>query len=223
MQISKFEQLAIKFKQALANDNLEECFKMLSNEFVLVNKQKDELVLLERRFSQAAKERRLNKMDFDEFAKHISQIASNLLELFNELDENSLSHSSSVHDKILIVACKKSPTNWERLFPDAYFSHVHIMRYGDEIPASYQSADVVIFDDLDCPGIGDVAQMRMISRQIPGAYLLYYGPSNENPVKDSNIEEEKAIYARMTNANSVFTIHARLRELLEFRKIYGAI
>jgi predicted ribonuclease YlaK len=34
-------------------------------------------------------------------------------------------------------------------------------------------------------------------------------------------EEEKMIFNRMANANNRFTLHARLQELLEFRKIYG--
>ena len=63
----------------------------------------------------------------------------------------------------------------------------------------------------------------MLARSMPNAHFLYYGLPGENLFKKKDAsEEDKAFALRCADANSKFTVHARLRELLEFRKIYGS-
>ena len=222
MQNARYQRLKMGFQAALADDNLEECFKILSTGFTLSDSQRKELSLLEGRYSRVRRERRGNRIDFDKFSMETSQVANGLGELLAELGEDAVSISDEIANRILVVVCKNSPTDWPKLFPEAFFSHAHIMRYGEEMPAAYTSPDVVIFDDLDCPGIGNDAQIRMLARSMPAAHFLYYGPPGENLFKKKDASEEDQKFAkRCADANSQFTLHARLRELLEFRKIYG--
>lgn len=223
MQSIKYQRLKADFQKALSSDNLEKCIELLRRDFLLGDDQQKELIMFERRLNQARRERQMNTIDFDKFSMETSQVANSLNDLFSKLGEDVVSFADAIHDRILVVACKNSPTDWEKLFPDAFFSHIHIIRYGEEVPVEYTSSDVVIFDDLDCPGIGNDAQIRALARSMPQANLLFYGLPGENIFKKKNApEEDQGFAARCADANSKFTLHARLRELLEFRKIYGS-
>lgn len=222
MGTTKYQRLQLDFQTAIQNhDNLEKCCAIIMENLDEQTEKYQEALNISGQFQSLLREDNIGILSSDERILNRNKIRSRLISLVNSIKPEDVSLLRRIHDRILVVACKKSPTDWEKLFPEAFFSHVHIMRYGDEPLADYTSPDVVIFDDLDCPGTGNMAQMRMLSRSMPTANLLYFGPTNENPFKESNVEEDIAIYARMSNANSKFTLHARLQELLEFRKIYG--
>jgi len=221
MQNTKYQRLKDDFQAALTDDNLEECFKLLRKGFNLSAEHQKDLILMERIYNQARRERRTNKMGFEKFSEETSKTADSLLQVMSSLTEDDISLSDEIPNRIVVVICKNSPTDWDTMFSEAFFSHAHIMRYGEEVPAAYISPDVVIFDDLECPGIGNESKMRMLAREMPGAHLLYFGLPGENPFKKKDAsEEDKTFAARCADANSKFTVHARLRELLEFRKIY---
>lgn len=222
MNLNKYHRLRNDCQSAIQNDNLEKCCELLLESLDERTSIFIEVTAISGRLRGLLSENNLGTLSFDEYSRHRSQVRKALLTFVDStLKPEDVSLLRRIHDRVLVVACKKTPTDWENLFPAAFFSHVHLMRYGEEVPATFVSPDVVIFDDLDCPGVGNTAQMRMLSREMPGANLLYFGPPNENPFKDSTVEGDETIFARMSNANSKFTVHARLRELLEFRKIYG--
>jgi hypothetical protein len=88
----------------------------------------------------------------------------------------------------------------------------------EAIPDDYRSSDVVIFDGRD---VDAGPEMRRYAVELRQAHLLYFG--ERNPLTDSRRNDllDAAIFDRCANANSKFTLHARLRELLDFRRIYG--
>ena len=218
MHRTKYTHLHTSCSTALSADNLEKCFELLRQGFNLSTETQNDLNLLEGSWNRAKRFYGQGQLAYAEFSKELTRVAGALGDILGKLTEDDVSTSDSVNDRILIIACKNSPTDWENLFPEAFFSHVRKIHYRDDISEEYRTADVVIFDDLKCTGDRQVF-MRQIASDLPKANLLYYG--KVNPFQDSDTEGDDAIFDRMANANSQFTLHARLRELLEFRKIYG--
>ena len=143
-----------------------------------------------------------------------------IVETSNRSEKVEISMLNGIHDRILVVKCKESPTDWERIFPDTRYSHIEFMTYGQQTPREFINPDVVIFDDLDCPGLlGNRENIKQLSIEFSLSHLLYVGA--KNPFQDSKPKDEQAIFARMGNANSRITVPGRLNELLEFRKNYG--
>jgi hypothetical protein len=222
MDTTKYHRLRTDCHGAIQKDNLEQCCSLimesLDERAVVFN----EVLAISSRLQGLLSENNMGTLSFDEYSKHRALVRKSLITfLDNTLKPEDVSLLRRIHEKILVIKCKKSPTIWKDLFPDAFFSHVHIMNYGDELPATFLSPDVIVFDDLECPGIGNTAQIRLLCRQMPDANWLYFGL--ENPFKENEVDGDKDLFDRFANANSKFTIHARLRELLEFRKIYGPL
>lgn len=219
MHAAKYHRLRTDCQAAISDDNLEKCFELLTDGLDDRTDAFNQMVVLRGRLNGLLRDYRTGGLSYDEYSRSRSQIRVAMLEFTDRtLKPEDVSLMRRIHDRILIVACNNGPANWERLFPEAFYSHICIIRYGDEVPTEFQAPDVIIFDDLDCPGIGNRARMKVLSESVPHAHLLYVGA--ENPFKDGTAAEQ-AIFRRMANANSIFTIHARMHELLEFRRIYG--
>lgn len=223
LDTTKYHRLRNDCHTAIQNDNLEKCCELLLESLDERAETFIEVTAISSRLRGLLSENNLGTISFDEYSRHRAQVRKAVLTFIEStLKPEDVSLLRRIHDRILLVACKRSPTDWEKLFPDAFFSHVHIMRYGEEVPAAFASPDVVIFDDLDCTGTGNDAQIKILARSMPNANLLFFGLPGENPFKKSDASDEDKNFAkRCADANSKFTLHARLRELLEFRKIYG--
>ncbi len=219
MQSAKYHRLRTDCLTAIADPNLEKCFELLAESLDERTSTYSDYILLRGRLSSALQSLGAGQTTAQEHNVTLSQIRAGLLHFVNDtLQPADVSLLRRIHDRILIVAHQDSPTDWTGLFPEAFFSHTCIMHYGEAIPDKFQSPDVVIFDDLECVDTDHHAQMKQLSEAMPDANLLYFG--KVNPFANGT-PEERAIFPRMANANSKFTVHARLRELLEFRKIYG--
>jgi hypothetical protein len=222
MDTTKYHRLRNDCQAAIQADNLEKCCELLLESLDERESAFTEIVAVSGRLRGLLSQNNLGTLSFDEYSRHRAQVRVALLTFLSTLKPEDVSLLRRIHDRILVIACKNSPTDWANLFPEAFFSHVHIMRYGEDVPAAYVAPDVVIFDDLDCQGTGNDAQIRMMARAMSHAHFLYYGLPGENLFKKKDAsEEDQAFAARCADANSKFTLHARLRELLEFRKIYG--
>lgn len=224
MDTTKYHRLRNDCQEAIRNhDNLEKCCELLLESLDERSSIFVEVVAINGRLRGLLSENNLGTLSFDDYTMHRNRVRKSLLAFIDStLKPEDVSLLRRIHDRILVVACKNSPTDWKKLFPEAFFSHVHVMRYGEEVAADFSYPDVVIFDDLECPGTGNDAQIRMLARSMKGADLLFYGLPGENIFKKKDAsEEDQGFAARCADANSKFTLHARLRELLEFRKIYG--
>jgi hypothetical protein len=223
MDSTKYHRLRNDCQNAIKNDNLEKCCELLLEGLDERESNFIDITAISGRLRGLLSENNHGTLSFDEYSRHRAQVRKALLTFVDStLKPEDVSLLRRIHDRILVVACKKTPTDWEKLFPDAFFSHVSIINYGDEVPEAFALPDVIIFDDLDCTGTGNDAQIRMLARKMSNANLLFFGLPGENPFKKSGAsEEEKELAKRCADANSKFTLHARLRELLEFRKIYG--
>ncbi len=147
-----------------------------------------------------------------------NQISADTLALLDTLEDKHLTLLNRINDQILIFAPNSKAADWEALFSDKDFSHALVLPLGREVPIAYSSPDVVIFDDS---GQDVRPEMVRFAAEMPQAHFLYFGDNNPFTESRKRSKEDAAIFERCANANSKFTVHARLRELLEFRKIYG--
>jgi hypothetical protein len=226
MQNTRFIRLRFNCNAALGDDNLEKCLSLLSENL------KEEVFQsiyagIEREEGDLIAALDNNQLTQKEYAEQYVALRKKQIDAMFEFVEkltpaDVLPNLDGVYDRILIVKCKNSPTNWETLFPNDRFIHLHIITFGEAPPREFKNSDVIIFDDLNCPGlIGNRSEMKRLATEMPLAHLLYFGDARNNPFMESKMKDEQEIYGRMGNANTHITLHARLKELLEFRQIFG--
>jgi hypothetical protein len=208
-----------KCRQAIRKGNLEKCFDLLDEALTRGEETeaiRNELIQQEGRLNRAMRERRLGVSDA--YEQVYNQISNDVLTLLDNLEDKHLTLLNRINDQILIIAPESRVANWQALFSDKNFSHALVLSSGKEVPLAYSNPDVVVFDDS---GPDVRPEMVRFAAAMPQAHFLYFG--NNNPFTESRKrnQEDAAIFERCANANSKFTVHARLRELLEFRKIYG--
>jgi len=215
MEYTKYQRLLNDCQKEIADDNLEKCFELLEESLDERQSIFAEVLLLKGRLSMVLREKNKGTIYFNDYRVERNSIRDSILDFLNRiLKEEHVSLLRRIHDRILIIACKNSPTKWDKLFNNAFFSHVEIIFYKDDVPNEFKNSDVVIFDDLDC-GVKNHVHMSRYILEMPMAHILYVGA--DNPLK----EDDPPAFKRCANANSEITILARLRELLEFRKVYG--
>ncbi len=212
MEQTKYNRLKADCKAEIAKGNLEKCLELLGESLENPSATYNEFIAYSSRYNRNERENSNSLILRADYTLEYNQLVKGLLKLIDNLPEEDVSLLNRIHDLILVVACKNSPTNWESIFNEAYFSHKCIIRYKDEVPEEFKSPDVIVFDDLECNVKNTTAMGGYIS-DMPLAHYLYVGP--ENPLK----EENPAAFKRSANANSIITVYARLRELLEYRKI----
>lgn len=212
-------QLLQSCRTAIRKGNLEKCFELLDETLAKGEEVEDirnQLIVQEGRLNFALRERNAGRAD--EYNKVYSQIADFMLSFLGNLDEKHLTLLNSINDQILILTYVDKEDEWDLFFPEKHFSHAKIVSFGKEIPANYRTPDVILFDDT-----GPSARPYMVqcAAEMPQAHFLYFGDINPFTESRKRNPQDAAIFDRCANANSKFTVHARLRELLEFRKIYG--
>ncbi len=226
MQKIKNSSLLAECQKALEDNNLELCLQLLSNHFP----SNQEVINQRGRLNGLNKEERNGTISSEEYRRERNRIRVALITFVDENvlpDDEMPNHEilddedevlEGIHNRILIITFKDSFTNWEMLFPKAFFSHRCIINYGEEVPTDYLTPDVIIFDDS---GPNARPYMVRFAEKMPQAHLLYFGELNPFTESRKRNLQDAAFFDRCANANSKFTIHARLRELLEFRKIFG--
>lgn len=216
MNHSKYHRLRTDCQAAIGDSNLEKCFELLAESLDERKAAYNEYVQMRGRLSSLLSQWSLGLISNADYNLTLNQIRAGLLNfLDNTIKEEDVSLLRRIHDRILIVASKLNPAEWEKLFNEAYFSHARIIKYDDEIPEEFKSPDVVVFDNLY---MKNHLGMRRYIRELPDAHYLYVSSKkDDNPLEAENPEA----FERCANANSLITVPARLRELLEYRKIYG--
>lgn len=214
-QESLLSTLIQKCRAAIGSGTMEQCFDFL--EASLVNRARlDELLILKGNLNRAKHSQMLG------LSNTVDQVSATttaaILEMLNKLKEEDLSPINPINSRILLLSPEEKVAEWKAMFSEINFSHAEVIRYGKEIPLEYNSPDVVIFDDS-----GPNARPHMVQcfEAMPQAHFLYFGDLNPFTESRKRNQQDAAIYERCANANSKFTVDARLRELLDYRKKYG--
>lgn len=214
--ISPITQLREKCRTAIGSGTLEDCFDLL--ETSLVNRAKfDELLILKGNLNRA---KHGQSLGLSNTADQVSATtAAAILDMLNKLTEEDINPINPINGRILILSPESKVAEWKGMFTEDNFSHAMVISYDQEIPLEFRGSDVVVFDDT--PRIAR-PHMVQLAKEMPQAHFLYFGDRNPFTEGRERYPEEAAIFERCANANSKFTLHARLRELLEFRKRFGA-
>lgn len=203
---------------AIRKGNLEKCFELLDEALVRGEETeaiRNKLIHQEGRLNRAMHERGLGLADH--YEQVYNQISADMLSLLDTLEEKHLTLLNRINDQILILSPEAQIPDWQAMFSEKNFSHACVLEYGKEPPLAYRNPDVVIFDDS---GPNVRTEMVRLAAEMPQAHFLYFGELNPFTESRKRTPEYAAIFARCANANSKFTVHARLRELLEYRKIF---
>ena len=213
------QQLLDSCIECIRKGNLEKCFELLDENLTRGEESeriRNQIYVQEGRLNFALRERNAGRAD--EYSKVYTQITDFLLTLLDSLEDKHLSLLNRIHDQILVLTYPGKKSEWEELFPDNNFSHVCVTCYDQGFPSEYSSPDIVVFDDS-----GPDARPEMVryAHEMPKAHFLYFGAKNPFTESRKSGGVDAAIFDRCANSNSKITVHARLRELLEFRKAYG--
>ncbi len=207
--------LVDRCRRTISDGNLESCFDFL--EASLVNRARlDELLILKGNLNRAKHSQSLG------LSNTADQVSANtsfaILEMLNKLTEEDINPINPINGRILILSPESKVSDWKQMFSDQNFSHAYVIYYGQDIPLDYRRPEVVVFDDT---GPNVRPHMVQLAGEMPDAHFLYFGDLNPFTESRKRSPVDAAIFERCANANSKFTVHARLRELLEFRKVYG--
>jgi len=214
-QESPLSKLLTSCRLTIRKGNLEKCFELLDEALIRGEETeaiRNKLIHQEGRLNRALRERGLGTSDA--YEQVYNQISADMLTFLETLEEKDLTLLNRVNDQILIFSPEAKVVDWKEMFSEKNFSHRLVLAYGQEVPLDFSSPDVVIFDDT---GADIRSEMVFFSKKMPQSHFLYFGKIN--PFTDK--PDYAAIFERCANANSKFTVHARLKELLDYRKIYG--
>ncbi len=203
---------------ALGDGNLDLCLKIMSENLDDRSPLYNEYLNQRGIYNRTTRERYVGLLSNEDFAREYSKLSNWAFDFLSKLTPEHITLLNRIPERLLILTYIKAENEWERMFPENMFSHACVVYYGQDIPLHYRSPDVILFDDTGPPAR---PHMVHLAAEIPQAHFLYFGESNPFTESRKRNPQDAAIFDRCANANSKFTVHARLRELLEFRKIYG--
>lgn len=221
---SKYQRLVRDCHRAIADANPEMCLQFLLEN---LDEQRGKEAMKEyiqhkANLSNIRREARVGKLSFDEEARKLAAINDGLLGFVDSLKEEDVTLLRLTHDRLLIVTRPAREEKWEQMFPEAYFSQVRIINFGKECPAGFENPAVVVFDDFENEEENLRTEIVWHCNKMPSSNYLFC-TQDRSPFHEKNATDgEKTIGGRMAIANSWMTVHARLRELLEFVKIFRA-
>lgn len=201
----------------IAQDDLGGLLKTLNEDLAENSALKNELVGHTRQFTRVNTDLRTDNLDYQESIKATNRISNNLLKFIDELAEDDLSPAKPLRDtyfeRILVVVADETRKNWmSQFFTTEYFPNLSF-HVGTEMAdtATYQ---IVIFDNMlsgpEKPDNWGAVLLNYLNH--PGFYLLYLG---------TGFNADVAKYPTKAYAtNTIFSIYARLREMVEFMKYF---
>ena len=215
--LTTLAQLLQSCRTTIRKGNLEKCFELLDEALAISEETeviRNKLIHQEGRLNRAQHEFGLGISDAK--TQVYNQISADMLTFLGTLEEKHLTLLNRINDVILILSPVGKEADWKTMFSEKNFSHACVVKYGNEIPLDFSTPDVIIFDDS-----GPDARPFMVqyAKEMPLAHFLYFGETNPYTESRKRDTAAAAIFDRCANANSKFTVHARLRELLEFRKM----
>lgn len=136
-----------------------------------------------------------------------------LMNLIDSLEEEDVRTTYPLQEEIfekILVVCKQAERKsyLKKFFPDTYFIHVAYDDSTEKFDA--ENYDIVIFDDhpFDPQDKEESFLRKYLNTNKP--YVLYFSNGLSSAVRE---HPEKAYFS-----NSVFSLHARLFEMLNYLK-----
>lgn len=203
------------FKQSLKRtiaDNLGQCIKQLEASLDPARAVYNDCLAMLTTFNRVERENLANLLTREEYNRELAQLTQAVLHLIDNLMEDDLSEvrhlRQEMHERILVVTRPARRAYMERFFSKNYFKNVQYIYYGDAIPS--ERFDLAVLEDIETEPASSLYMEEYV--QGIGCYILYFG---ERFPLDRVRYAEKVYFA-----NSIFSLYARLKEMLDFMKYF---
>ena len=181
----------------------------------------DELVHLMGQYATLKIDRRKNIVYQEAYEVSLNKIHNSFLEIVNELREDHISEEAvfqtAIHERILVISNNEAgEKEMARFFKPLYFSKVEYDSSNQLLPAAtLKRFDIVLFnymfrDQADTKFyhlLEDYLRERTCN-------ILYFGK------KKFRILEDDQYQFRLYAANYVFSLYARIREMIDYRRYH---
>lgn len=170
------------------------------------------LISIQEAFNRLEKQRIYDTVQSVELNVGYGKITERVLSFIDSLEEGDILTlrllQYEIFEKILVVTKNKGRKEYmQQFFPTEYFRNIH---YDDSAqPQPAKGIDIVLYDDTPPPGEGETDTLLQHYLENTDAVVLYFGRHSPLVWK----YPEKA-YA----TNSVFSLHARIKEMTEYLK-----
>lgn len=203
--------------KSLVSDNLGEALQILGKVFANNKDAFNSVVMLTAKLKMVNAGKLKGTLSAGEENLELSKLFDAVLTLIDQVspEEAAAYELENAVFKRILVVCKSAGREeyMRRLFPEQYFKGVEYDV--SEKPRAAESVnrfDLVVFDNNPPGAADDPHELLRYYLEQTRPYLLYFGPQ-------LNIlwqYPEKAYFA-----NSIFSLHGRLREMIEFLKYYS--
>lgn len=197
----------------ITKGRLDQAIKRLS-EIVKEGDLKDEIVLHHSNLSDLEQEQRQNLLKKDDYRIAKSKVKTAILSIKSQLTENDLKTELELQElrleRLCVVTAKKSEnkSTFKKLLNANYFKNVAYCSYEEALAKDQKEIDFYIYDyakDHD-----DVLKAIICEREKP---VLIFVRGYIEWIKNGKYNPD-----RYTMANTTFTIHSRLNEMIETQK-----
>jgi hypothetical protein len=208
--LSSFQQT---LKRTLA-DNLGQCVKQLEAALDPRREAYNQCLQLLADFNRLERENMNNLLAREQYNQEFARLTQRTLFLIDNLQEGDLSAArrlrEEIHERILVVTRPEQRAYMERFFSKNYFKNVTYIHYGDPVPA--ERFDLALLEDVQ----PEPLSAMLMEQYVEGisAFMLYFGET---------FPLNRACWAdKVYFANSIFSLYARIREMLDFMKYYDS-
>lgn len=204
--------LQLTLKRTLA-DNLGQCIKQLEASLDPQREAWEQCLLLLADFNRLERENLGNLLSREQYNQDFARLTHRAMHLIDNLQESDLSAvrhlREEIYERLLVVTRPEKQAYMERFFSKNYFKNVVYIHYGDAVPE--ERFDLALLEDVE-PAPLSAMLMEQYADNI-GAHILYFG---------ENFPLNKVKYAdKVYFANSIFSLYARIKEMLDFMKYYN--
>jgi len=178
------------------------------------------VVVMQTTFHRLQQQSQQGAISHDNLNVEYGKLTRSTLNLIDGLDENDISTprllAFDIYERILIVAKSEARADYFRpFFPEDYFHRVDYDGSGQPLPAETANGyDIILYDNQESDPQDDTNELLLYYLTKTSPVVLYFGGFLRLLLG----YPEKA-YA----TNSVFSLHARIRELsdyLRYRRAY---
>lgn len=200
---------------ALESDKIGAAFQLLKKAILPATEAHKSYILLSGKYSGWKTDKNQGTKSEDQIELEKTRIRKNLLDFFDEIREEDISPNYKIDDEIfdnILVFCADADRieYMQKYFSTEYYQGVKYKKPGDEF--DWKTFDIILFDAYGFSNLREEATRWLrtfLDHDQEKPLVMYFGGREDL----LNQYPEKA-YA----SGFIFSIHARLREMLDFMK-----
>ncbi len=216
MSANALAQYRYEIDHFMANNHLEQALKRLL-ELVADTAVEEKIMLQSRRLAELEERERNGVMTFDLYSTEKGRIARAINGIKNELSAAMLRPDLELREgrfeRLAVICSTTREAYFERLFNSHYFRNIRYHHHEHELKQTVTNTDIFIFD------YQDESQDPILK-----SLLLADGPPVLIHTSGTQIKwlwSEARYQDRYSAANSIYSLYARLEEMLAVKKWMG--